>query len=341
VLGFGLAGGFSATVVAAVTGTTSTGTGTGTTATVTTGTTATLPPTTTTTPAPDVIPRGVTIAGVPVGALTSDEAYVAVEDRFQRPLRIVVAGRRFAPTPAQFGAVARIKGAVRNAKAAQPGASVPLVVTVKGAKVRTYVAAVAKRLDRTPVDSTMSLRGSRPWISKDVAGRALLRKQAVAAIVRQIVANTRARLVLRFRALPASVTRADFGPTIVIQRASNRLSLYDGMSLERAFGVATGQRIYPTPLGRFSIVVKWENPWWYPPDSPWAKGAKPVPPGPGNPLGTRWMGLSSPGVGIHGTPDDSSIGYSVSHGCIRMHISDAEWLFNHVDIGTTVFILAG
>ena len=43
-------------------------------------------------------------------------------------------------------------------------------------------------------------------------------------------------------------------------------------------------------------------------------------PGPGNPLGTRWMGLSAAGVGIHGTPDDASIGYSASHGCIRMHI---------------------
>ena len=45
------------------------------------------------------------------------------------------------------------------------------------------------------------------------------------------------------------------------------------------------------------------------------------------------------GVGIHGTPDDTSIGYSASHGCIRMHIPDAEWLFNHVTIGAPVFIV--
>ena len=63
-------------------------------------------------------------------------------------------------------------------------------------------------------------------------------------------------------------------------------------------------------------------------------------PGPDNPLGTRWMGLSAPGVGIHGTPSDASIGYSASHGCIRMHIPEAEWLFNHVDVGTTVFIVS-
>jgi lipoprotein-anchoring transpeptidase ErfK/SrfK len=52
------------------------------------------------------------------------------------------------------------------------------------------------------------------------------------------------------------------------------------------------------------------------------------------------MGLSAPGVGIHGTPQPSSIGYSVSHGCIRMLIPQAEWLFEHVDIGTQVFIVA-
>jgi L,D-transpeptidase ErfK/SrfK len=104
--------------------------------------------------------------------------------------------------------------------------------------------------------------------------------------------------------------------------------------------VATGQSVYPTPLGNFQIVVKWMNPWWYPPNSAWAAGEKPVPPGPNNPLGTRWMGISSPGVGIHGTNNDASIGYSVSHGCIRMHVTDAEWLFNHVDIGTPVFIVS-
>jgi lipoprotein-anchoring transpeptidase ErfK/SrfK len=85
-------------------------------------------------------------------------------------------------------------------------------------------------------------------------------------------------------------------------------------------------------------VDKQYNPWWRPPSSPWAQGLKAIPPGAGNPLGTRWMGLSASGVGIHGTPDAASIGYSASHGCIRMHISDAEWLFGHVDVGTPVYI---
>jgi lipoprotein-anchoring transpeptidase ErfK/SrfK len=52
------------------------------------------------------------------------------------------------------------------------------------------------------------------------------------------------------------------------------------------------------------------------------------------------MGLDVYGVGIHGTPDAASIGYSASHGCIRMHIWEAEWLFGRVRIGTPVVIVS-
>jgi lipoprotein-anchoring transpeptidase ErfK/SrfK len=51
------------------------------------------------------------------------------------------------------------------------------------------------------------------------------------------------------------------------------------------------------------------------------------------------MGLSVGGVGIHGTPSAYSIGYSASHGCIRMRIPEAEWLFERVRVGTHVFIV--
>jgi lipoprotein-anchoring transpeptidase ErfK/SrfK len=70
-------------------------------------------------------------------------------------------------------------------------------------------------------------------------------------------------------------------------------------------------------------------------EGPEARAAR----GPGNPLGTRWMDLSVPGVGIHGTDAPSSIGYSASRGCIRMQVPDAERRFNHVAVGTTVSIV--
>jgi lipoprotein-anchoring transpeptidase ErfK/SrfK len=141
-------------------------------------------------------------------------------------------------------------------------------------------------------------------------------------------------------AVAPTVVVGTFAKVIVIKRSINRLYLYEKDKLFRTFPVATGQAIYPTPRGKWHIVVKYRNPWWYPPtQDAWARGLKPVPPGPNNPLGTRWMGLDAPGVGIHGTDAPSSIGYSASHGCVRMQVPDAEWLFDHVDVGTTVFVL--
>jgi lipoprotein-anchoring transpeptidase ErfK/SrfK len=144
---------------------------------------------------------------------------------------------------------------------------------------------------------------------------------------------------LTFRKLEPTVRKAEFGPVIVIGRDAKSLTLYDGEQTVRSFGIATGSAEYPTPAGTWSIVDMQRNPWWRPPDSDWAKDAEPIPPGPGNPLGTRWMGLSAAAVGIHGTPDAASIGYSASHGCIRMHVPDAEWLFEQVGIGTPVIIV--
>lgn len=296
--------------------------------------------TTTTTTTPATIPAGVTIAGVAVGGMTREAAVAAVQAAFAAPLPIVVAGHHLAPMPSALGSSIEAQKAVDSAQNAAAGTSIQVVVTVRLERLRAYVDTVAKRFDRPPRDSQLLLRNLRPFITKGSPGRVLDRPVAVRAISAALLQNRRTGLVLRSKKQAQTVTRNDFGAAIVIRRKSNRLYLYGGMTQIRILGVATGQDRYPTPLGRFQIVVKWRNPWWFPPASPWAKGEKPIPPGPSNPLGTRWMGISAPGVGIHGTNNESSIGYSVSHGCIRMHVADAEWLFNRVEIGTPVFIVA-
>jgi lipoprotein-anchoring transpeptidase ErfK/SrfK len=285
------------------------------------------------------IPTGVTIGGLDVGGLTPEAATAAVEQAFQSPLVLRLGATEITVTPDVLGAVPVIDKAVERALAATPGTPVSLGVTVNGGTA-AFVAQLAQRFNRPAVDAKLSLRNLRPWLSKERAGLKLSQRRAVHDINVQLAAVVRQPVTLVQDRVRPTITRSNFGPVIVIRRQSNRLFLYQGTKYRRFFAVATGQSQYPTPLGRFKIVVKWRNPWWYPPNSPWAQGQKPIPPGPENPLGTRWMGLSAPGVGIHGTPSDASIGYSVSHGCIRMHIPEAEWLFNHVEIGTTVFIVA-
>jgi lipoprotein-anchoring transpeptidase ErfK/SrfK len=290
-------------------------------------------------PAPRVIPPGVAIGSVEVGGMTPEAAHELVRAEFALPLVVTFPSFVFEASPEALATPA-IQRAVEQALVAAPESTVPLQVSVNRAKVRAYVADIAERLSRPAIDAQLYLRKLRPWIRPERPGRTINRATAERDVVAALVAASRGPIALRSRAVAPKVTRKSFGAVIVIRRNTHRLYLYNGMRYRTQFPVATGTTSYPTPLGRFRIVVKWRNPWWYPPDSDWAKDKDPVPPGPSNPLGTRWMGISSPGVGIHGTPEPGSIGYSVSHGCIRMRIPDAEWLFERVTIGTTVFIVA-
>jgi hypothetical protein len=288
---------------------------------------------------PALIAQGVTLAGVPVGGMSNEQAQAALGPAFAQPVRLVYGDRRWRLVPARFGARVTIARGVAGALQAPAGAAVELVPTIDVGEVRRFVRALDKRVSYPATDAELKgLAGLRPVFTPEVPGVQVLRQLTVRRIVRALQSPQIRRIRVAAKVIEPQRTVVKFGPVIVIRRSSNELRYYLGAKLMRKFGVATGQAVYPTPTGTFSIVDMQLNPWWRPPDSPWAKGLDPIPPGPGNPLGTRWMGLSAPGVGIHGTPDDASIGYSASHGCIRMHIPDAEWLFHHVKLGTPVVI---
>jgi hypothetical protein len=288
---------------------------------------------------PPRIAENVTVGGVPVGGLTRVQARRSVEQSFEAPIELMLAGETWRATPTGLGAQAAVADAVDDALGAPSGSSLDLIVVIDGERLHRYVATVARRYSRPAVDSTVRLRrGSRPFVTVAHDGVRVLRRPLGRALEHALLAHERSPIELPHTLRRPRVTRANFGPVLVVRRESKRLVLYDGMRRKKVFGIATGQASYPTPLGRFEIETKQAHPWWYPPASDWAAGLEPVPPGPGNPLGTRWMGLGD-AVGIHGTPDAASIGYSASHGCIRMHISDAESLFERVSVGTPVFIV--
>jgi lipoprotein-anchoring transpeptidase ErfK/SrfK len=286
------------------------------------------------------VPRGVTVLGVPVGGLTSEPARATIERAFAQPIAIAYRGKKIVVSPRRFGAGASVDAAVASALAATPGSRIGLPVTYSKRDVASFVRWLKRRYHRDPVDATVVGADARgPIIHDGKPGVAVREETMRIALVQVLRSGVRTPLQLVTRPLRPHRTRANFGPIIVITRGANTLQLYSSTKPWRTFRVATGRSEYPTPAGVWEIVDKQLNPWWRPPDSPWARGLKPIPPGPGNPLGTRWMGLSAPGVGIHGTPDAASVGYSASHGCIRMYVPDAEWLFNHVDYGTPVVIL--
>ena len=121
---------------------------------------------------------------------------------------------------------------------------------------------------------------------------------------------------------------------IVVSLADRKLGLFEGDLLVKTYDVAVGKPSTPSPEGEFSIISRIVKPTWYGPD-------KVVGPGKTNPVGTRWIGLSEKGYGIHGTNVPSSIGKAASHGCIRMRNGDVEELFELIDIGVSVELSAG
>jgi lipoprotein-anchoring transpeptidase ErfK/SrfK len=289
-----------------------------------------------------VIAPGITIGKILVGGLTPREATELVRSRFRRPLPLVLPnGRTLRVEPTELGGSSLLAAAVRRAAVYRTPLNVPLPVQVAEPRLRRFVTGIANEVDRDPVDSRLILRNLRPWATEDHPGRKLNQVLLERQLRHALRAHVRDPIDLPVREIAPAVTRDALGDVIVIRRDSKVLQLYAGAKLRRSFRVATGQSSYPTPLGKYEIINMWRNPWWYPPEgSDWAADAEPIPPGPGNPLGTRWMGISAPYVGIHGTPDAASIGYSASHGCIRMLIPQVEWLFEQVDVGTPVYIVA-
>ncbi|MEA4847094.1 MAG: LysM peptidoglycan-binding domain-containing protein [Clostridiaceae bacterium] len=106
--------------------------------------------------------------------------------------------------------------------------------------------------------------------------------------------------------------------SITVSVRAKLLTLYRSGIMFKAYPVATGKLTTPTPNGNFTIVNKQVNP--------------------GGPFGTRWMGLSKPHYGIHGTNNPASIGTAASNGCVRMFNQDVEDLFSYVGVGVVVRI---
>jgi lipoprotein-anchoring transpeptidase ErfK/SrfK len=137
-------------------------------------------------------------------------------------------------------------------------------------------------------------------------------------------------LILATIAASGVAARGQESRRVVISIPDRKLSLYEGGEVLKSWDIAVGKPSTPSPHGEATIVSRVKNPTWYGP------GGKVVGPGRSNPVGTRWIGLSIKGFGIHGTNEPDSIGNAASHGCIRMRNRDVEELFAMVDTGTPV-----
>lgn len=133
---------------------------------------------------------------------------------------------------------------------------------------------------------------------------------------------------------------------LLINLPQRMLYYFRDWELVASFPVGLGKPSWQTPTGDFTLIDKVVNKTWYVPKSiqeemrSEGKIVKTeVPPGPNNPLGKYWLGLSLKSIGIHGTIAPASIYHFQSHGCIRLHPDDIEALFAELERGATGSII--
>ncbi|MFI5042047.1 MAG: L,D-transpeptidase family protein [Acidimicrobiales bacterium] len=311
----------------------------------------------------DRILPGVTISGVQVGGMTRDEAIAAVQEeasgRLGAPIQVSLDGRTWTVTPQELGRHTDVTRAVDSAfrfddsvglvsrfwhRFRHQPMNTDIALRYSGADgVTAFVDKVSKAVTHAPVEAALTTDGTTLIVVKPKAGRTLDEK-AAAVQLRSALATQATTVDLSLQRVAPTVTAHTLGVTVVVRVDQNRLDLYKGFRIERTFPVATAKPPWVTPSGDWIVERKAENPTWYnPAPNGWA-AADPlvVPGGPGNPMGSRALYLSAPGlIRIHGTSDSErpSIGHYESHGCIRMLNEDVEQLYPLVPVGTHVLIV--
>jgi lipoprotein-anchoring transpeptidase ErfK/SrfK len=311
----------------------------------------------------DRVLPGIKVEGVDVGGMERAQAIAAVNETTGAWLsqRLTVkAGKKksFTVTPAELGlsvnvvpAVDRAFGVadsyswvdrvIRRLQGEPVGASFDVSWAYDKDGASKFVKKAAGSVLREPVDASVAINDQGVVVfTHSSPGRELDPAESLRRIRAALHSHDEV-VKLPLRAVKPQVPNDELGKTIVVRISSNTLTLYDGFKVEKRFRVATAAPGYTTPLGSWLVINKAENPTWInPAPNGWGAGEPAtIPPGPGNPLGTRALYLNAPGIRIHGTYDSGSIGTYASHGCIRMNISDSEDLYPRVPVGTPALIV--
>ncbi len=298
------------------------------------------------------------IEGIPVGGMRASDAVRILRERIEtplhRPLTVKAGVFTVETTPWDLGLRVDVAAAVRKAQGKASGNAVARVWSRLFAHPRPVVAAapkwqhavldgqlqrIADKIHTDPL--TPAIDSSTGWLvfAPGRPGVELDREATAAAIADAIQLGDRDVRLITTDISPPSVRNA-FAKVILVRAGENKLYLYENGLVAKSWPVATGSSSYATPTGTWKIVEKVVDPVWYNPGSSWSVGMpRSIGPGPNNPLGQRALALDAPAILIHGTPDRSSIGYSVSHGCVRMLAENEQELFDMVEEGTPVIIV--
>ena len=299
------------------------------------------------------------VGGVPVGGMRYESAVRAVqavvEEPLHRPIRVETDDFQAETTAWDLGLQVDVPRAVRKAMDRSTDGNivtrvwrrlfgtgqVNVAVTPEWGQgqVTSLLSQAAEAVKVEPKDARVDASSGWVTVSPPKTGRELdLEKSRTAILDSANRRESTARLVTN--TLEPQVGADAVSKVILVRTGENMLYLYENGHIAKSWPVATGAAAFPTPTGTWRVVQKLVNPTWVNPGSAWSRNMPArIGPGPSNPLGTRALALNASGILIHATSDRSSIGFSASHGCIRMNEEDEMDLFGRVNAGTPVAVV--
>ncbi|MBK5092512.1 MAG: L,D-transpeptidase/peptidoglycan binding protein [Actinobacteria bacterium] len=305
-------------------------------------------------------PRSISIVGVDVSGLSKTEALekcrTDLAELANRPLSLKVDEDNYQASPQEIGLKLEYQTMVDEAyreawnvnvfeRMARRFINRPKTINVSlmavtdDAKVNDFVNRALGSINRTPQDAYVDVTNGTAVIVPAKDGRQADQNQLLAD-TKEALGTPERTVNVQATMTPAAVNDSAFGRLLIINLSAHTISLYERDKLLAQYPVACGSPKFPTPIGQWKVILKERNPAWRNPGSAWAKSMPPyIPPGPGNPLGTRALTTNAGGILIHGTPSPWSVGRSVSHGCVRMYMKDVEQLFEMVEVNAPVYII--
>jgi hypothetical protein len=305
---------------------------------------------------------GTTIGGVDVSGMTRAEARAAVRAvarvDLDREIVVVVEGERFTTTARKLGRRATVGRAVDEAIDASQRVGwlerawrrfrddpvdLDIPLAFGGDRgVEGFVRRTARQVHVDPRDASIEMGEDGGLVFLRAKAGSALNVRRAERLLAEALGDGSSRVRLKVHPVDPKVTTRTMLPTIVVHVETNRLDLYRGFGVARSWDVATAKPGWITPTGEWTLYQKREDPTWYNPAlDTWGAGLPAVVPGgPGNPMGTRALYITAPGlIRIHGTTSPDSIGRYASHGCIRMHNAEVEELYELVPVGAKVIIM--
>ena len=313
----------------------------------------------------DEIADGVTIGGVDVGGMSSDEATQAVDKALvaplQKPVTATYDGVKYRLSPEKLEVSSDVHGMVhraleesrqgglpsrvwRYATGGEVDVAISPQISYSGSALNDFVDAVAAEVNVAPADASIEASSTSLNAVAGHDGVAVDQDAFRAKLESAVQSPSRRRVGIPVDTVEPEVTREELAaryPTyLTVNESTFKLTLWKDLKPVKSYTVAVGQPAYPTPTGSFVIGSKQVDPVWSVPNSPWAGelAGTTVQGGTAeNPLKARWMGITD-GAGIHGTSEVDSLGSAASHGCVRMAVPDVIELYDQVPVGTPIYI---